>query len=460
MKHIFKGYYRLTEQEFLEMWKNCLFVVDTNVLLNLYRYPKEAKEDLIRIFKTVSDRIWLPFQVALEFQNNRLSVIANQLKRFSEVKKIVSELQPSLITKLDQLQLKKRHSQINPDPFLHKLGQLIENFLSELDELEKKHPDVYDEDDVRREIDSIFHGKVGSPPESQKYLDEIYKDGKIRFENKVPPGYLDDKDKTGEAYYFSRLIIKRAFGDLLIWKEIIEKAKSTQDIKSIIFLTDDEKDDWWWAEESKGRKIIGPRPELVEELCSQTHVSSFYMYSSLRFMEYAKKYLKVEVQDKSIEQVREVNSSINSKKALHEVAVSAVKTWLKQQRGNFTMFIDPKGNFPDLIVEDIVLEIRVGYEVKAFESTEANSSIRESLKTCISTGVNSFDKNILDQLKIVVVVRSHTDVNKIKKLVSTLDSDTHKRKISILVGTLANIESDEGAFFEFASELNLPDVER
>ena len=459
MKHIFKGYYRFTEQEILEMWKNCLFVVDTNVLLNLYRYPKEAKEDLIRIFKAVSDRIWLPFQVALEFQNNRLSVIADQLKRFSEVKKIVSDLQTPLITKLDQLQLKKRHSQINPDPFLHKLGLLIENFLSELDELEKEQPDVYDEDDVRQEIDSIFQGKVGSPPNSQKDLEEIYKEGKIRFENKVPPGYLDEKDKTGEAYCFNGLIIKRAFGDLLIWKEIIKKVESTKDIKSIIFLTDDEKDDWWWTEESKGRKIIGPRPELVQELCSQTHVSSFYMYSSLRFMEYAKEHLKVAVQDKSIEQVREVNSSINSKKALHEVAVSAVKTWLKQQRGNHTMFIDPKGNFPDLIVEDIVLEIRVGYEVKTFESTEASSSIKGSLKNCISQGAYSFDNNALDQLKIVVVVRSYTDINKIKKLVSTLDHDTHKRRISILVGTLANVESDEEAFFEFASELNLPDVE-
>lgn len=459
MKHIFKGYYRLTEQEILEMWANCLFVVDTNVLLNLYRYPKEAKEDLIKIFKAVSNRIWLPFQVALEFQNNRLSVIADQLKKFSEVKKIVSDLQTPLITKLDQLQLKKRHSQINPDPFLHKLKLLIENFLGELDELEKEQPDVYDEDDVRREIDSIFQGKVGLPPNSQKDLEEIYKEGKIRFENKIPPGYLDEKDKTSEAYCFNGLIIKRAFGDLLIWKEIIKKVGSAQDIKSIIFLTDDEKDDWWWTEESKGRKTIGPRPELVQELCSQTQVSSFYMYSSLRFMEYAKKYLKVAVQDKSIEQVREVNSSINSKKVLHEVAVSAVKTWLKQQRGNYTMFIDPKGNFPDLIVEDIVLEIRVGYEVKVFESTEASSSIKGSLKNCINQGVYSFDNNALDQLKIVVVVRSYTDISKIKKLVSTLDRDTHKRRISILVGTLANVESDEEAFFEFASELNLPDVE-
>ena len=43
MKDIFKGYYRPSDDEFKKMWEEGIFVFDTNVLLNFYRYKKETK---------------------------------------------------------------------------------------------------------------------------------------------------------------------------------------------------------------------------------------------------------------------------------------------------------------------------------------------------------------------------------------------------------------------------------
>ena len=76
MKKIFPGYYRPSDDQVSEAWATGLFVLDANVLLNLYRYPKEARDNLIEVLNKVSDRIWIPNHAALEYQRNRPSVIA------------------------------------------------------------------------------------------------------------------------------------------------------------------------------------------------------------------------------------------------------------------------------------------------------------------------------------------------------------------------------------------------
>lgn len=62
MKKMFPGYYRPTEKEFSELWKNCLFVFDSNVLLNLYEYTTATKNSLLAILGNIGGRIWLPHQ--------------------------------------------------------------------------------------------------------------------------------------------------------------------------------------------------------------------------------------------------------------------------------------------------------------------------------------------------------------------------------------------------------------
>ena len=84
MRKKFPGYCRLTESEFLQLWGNCLFTFDANVLLNLYRYTPETKDSLINIMQKVSDRIWLPYQAALEYHRGRITVIQQQSKAYDE----------------------------------------------------------------------------------------------------------------------------------------------------------------------------------------------------------------------------------------------------------------------------------------------------------------------------------------------------------------------------------------
>jgi hypothetical protein len=51
MKDEFKGFYKLDEAEFKCLWENAVFVFDTNVLLNLYRYQESTTGQLIKVIE-------------------------------------------------------------------------------------------------------------------------------------------------------------------------------------------------------------------------------------------------------------------------------------------------------------------------------------------------------------------------------------------------------------------------
>ena len=96
MRKTFSGYYRPSQAEFHELWgKKCVFILDASVLLNLYRYPEKAREDLARILEHIKSQLWVPHQAALEYQENRLKVIAEQKSRYRKVRNCLLYTSPS-----------------------------------------------------------------------------------------------------------------------------------------------------------------------------------------------------------------------------------------------------------------------------------------------------------------------------------------------------------------------------
>ena len=219
----------------------------------------------------------------------------------------MTEAQRRLDAEFSRLQLKKRHASINPDKLLDKLRVLFEGFTKDLRQLETKHPGVTGKDEIRTELDDLLKGKVGSPL-TEEELGALYRDGKIRYEQSRPPGYLDSgKAKDDEPVCTSSgLRIERQYGDLILWRQNASKKPArTRSLSEIILVTRADKADWWLAVDSKGKKTIGPRPELIEEIRAEAEADVFHMYSSERFMQYAREYLGVNVKEESITQVRE-----------------------------------------------------------------------------------------------------------------------------------------------------------
>ena len=76
MKNLFKSFYKLNKDEYKTLWQDAIFIFDTNILLNLYRYQSSTRDELLKVIEQLTSRIWIPNHVALEFQRNRLHVIA------------------------------------------------------------------------------------------------------------------------------------------------------------------------------------------------------------------------------------------------------------------------------------------------------------------------------------------------------------------------------------------------
>jgi hypothetical protein len=291
MKKMFSGYYRPTDDEFSKIWADCVFVLDANVLLNLYRYTPETRDELLRVLTEYSERIWLPHQAALEYHQNRLGVIQQLADSYNNTQKVLKDSLNKIETELQSSVGKGRHPFIASRDLMEKIKGTFAELERELKELEANHPNLITEDPILDAITTLFDGKVGMHY-SEEPLGKIYRDGKNRYENKIPPGY-QDTDKKGLEQY----------GDLVLWLQIIDYAKDNK--RSIILITDDRKSDWWLK--SNGQ-TIGPNPQLRDEIISKANVD-FYMYSSDPFMEQAHKYLKQEIKQNAIQEIRDIRTS-------------------------------------------------------------------------------------------------------------------------------------------------------
>jgi PIN like domain len=286
MKNKFHGYYQPTSEEFKDLWDNCIFTLDANVLLNLYRYTPNTRSEFIKILERVADRLWIPHQVALEYQHNRLSVISQQEKAYSEVIDDLQDASNLLESKLNEY---RRHPYIDVQLIIEQTKKSFGAISKELEKKHKEHPDLLTQDDVRTRITDLFDDKVGSPYTLDK-LAIIYLEGEKRYQANIPPGYMDAKEKKDNSKY----------GDLILWLQIMDHAKEKK--CPVIFVCDDAKEDWWWVFSGK---VNGPRPELIEEFTAYTQMQ-LYIYPSDRFMEFAKEHFKESIGKKAIIEVKNI----------------------------------------------------------------------------------------------------------------------------------------------------------
>ncbi len=349
MRKMFPGYFRPSEEEFKELWENCIFVVDTNILLHLYRYSPDTREAIIKTLNSLSGRLFLPQQIAKEFLKNRLGVMAKQVE---ECKKVIDTLEAAQSTLSD----KKKQPFIDSE-YLSLIPRVVESLKLEHAKLENR----ITSDEVIDFIEYLFCGKVGKAFDDND-LKKIQTEGESRYKNDIPPGYLDGKkDSSGD--------INRKFGDLIFWKQIIDYSKENE--KSIVLAIDDQKEDWWLKQSGK---TISPRPELIEEFIKETS-QKFWMYSFDRFMEETAKIAKVNVDQKVIDEIKEVSidsrasvlfqelkelvASGSKQPTLKELDSSYHETMHPLQEHILKMFINLIGKefVIDAAAEDLISEI-------------------------------------------------------------------------------------------------------
>ncbi|WP_217560997.1 PIN domain-containing protein [Paenibacillus sp. GbtcB18] len=299
MKDTFAGFYQPSEEDFQKLWAECIFVFDTNSLLNIYRYPKDSRDLLLKILESLSDRIWIPHQIAYEYHRNIHGEFINQNNAYKETKEIITSATGSLRQELNKL----RHSNIQVNEIIEKIAALESESINMLDNQKLSQPDL---NKIKEQISAIISNKIGKEY-SQAQLDEIYVEGSDRYPKEVPPGYKDLAEKKGKISYYNGKMYKDEYGDLVYWKQLLEHAKKAE-VKSVILVTDDRKEDWWYK--VKGQ-IQGPATGLVHEFNKEVQ-KKFYMYQTEQFIKYAREFLKLDADadmDKAIKDIQEYKNT-------------------------------------------------------------------------------------------------------------------------------------------------------
>jgi hypothetical protein len=290
MRSVFPAHFRPTPEELSSLWKDSIFAVDANVLLNLYRYSTETRRELETALESIKEKLFVPHQAAREFLKNRLTVTAAQADEYTKAVKTITDLAATL-------QNKKKHPFL-PEAKLPTFKQQVEEVVKLLEHQREVLLTRMTKDEVLEFIQSISDQRTG-PPFSEETLTELAAEGEKRYAAEIPPGYKDGKkDASGDPY--------RRFGDLIVWRQLIAKAKSES--KSLIFVTDDKKEDWWI--EQSGR-TIGPRTELREEFLAAVS-KDFWMYTVDLFIEESAKLSRKPVSAKVLEEIRTVREEVQA----------------------------------------------------------------------------------------------------------------------------------------------------
>lgn len=306
LRDCFKGFYNPTEDLLQAAWtsEETLFVLDANVLLNLYGYAEQTREDFFDLLESLGDKLWIPYHVGLEYQRRRLEVIRDEKAIFNKINDNLEKIDKVFKGDFEQLALKRRFPKLQENTEkLHKdIGKSISSYKKSVSYWDDKQPCVRSHDPIRGKLNELTAGKVGEAPQDQTWLDALYKEGKERYANKIPPGYKDNIKSSSEhdSFSYNGLKYERQYGDLILWKQLIDKAKDER-IKNVIFVTDDSKEDWWYILESKGKKQIGPHANLQSEIYREANLDIFHMYNTSTFLENSKNILDLGVHDSSIQ---------------------------------------------------------------------------------------------------------------------------------------------------------------
>lgn len=368
MKNIFKENLKLTEEEIKYVFENGFIVLDTNVLINLYRYSSQNRESFIEILKQLKSRLYLPYQVGWEFFQNRLDEINAQKDTYSNA---ISNIE----------KLKEEFNNKNRNPFLEeKKLNFLDDIINDLKKEKDNFDNIRSNDTILSEILDLFDNCIGKEP-IDKNLETIFSEGKLRYSKKIPPGYKDEA-KPEEL---------RKFGDLIIWLDIIEKAKELK--KPCLFITDDKKEDWWLLD--KHNNIILPRPELRKEFFIKTE-NIYYSYLPFNFLNKIKDYLNVTVEESLINEVKD-----NSIKSYNEYLHTDVDI-------NYTTNYSTDINKRIYLIEELipnaiynfVKELQIfGYECFYDKANSSNSFYLTCILPDIFDIERKFDNNLYELLK-------------------------------------------------------------
>ena len=260
-----------SEENYAWLARESLVAVDTNVLLAPYRLSIEAAASVLDLLEGLSGRLFVPHQVGLEYHRNRISVVSQQWNTAGAVQRLLSELAEESSDRIRQVKNIDRHSTLEPDDVIRWLADAVSRVDQQVTErqnlLVTPTDAVSGVDRIHARASRIIASCLGDPL-AEAAMERLEKEeGPRRYREGIPPGFEDRKKQD------------RQYGDLIIWTEMIAKAK--QERRPLVFVSDDQKSDWVARQ---GGLRTGPQPALRGEFFKESDQQQFWMYSLDQFL--------------------------------------------------------------------------------------------------------------------------------------------------------------------------------
>lgn len=300
----------LPDAERKSFYTDGMVVLDTNVLLSLYEYTTPARDQIVAALEQIKDRLWLPYQVGLEFVRGRHRVIENRTSRLrkatAEVDARLDEIKKSLSAASRDIEnlLKKyaydEESAVDlnketADSLKEQIPLWRKMLLVHVDNMKSQQDIVLnklqgDDDPVLRRVAELYGSRIGSPPLPDVTRSRVSEAVEYRFPNRIPPGFADAGKDSG----------LHSAGDFLLWEEVIEKAKELPAPRRVLLISGDVKEDWYEpAEKGRGER---PWPSLHDELMQRSD-GRLCLEKPGEFFLGVKKFLDAELAEQTFEEI-------------------------------------------------------------------------------------------------------------------------------------------------------------
>lgn len=313
MRESFSGFYGVSEDTIGKVFTsdNTVFIYDANILLSLYRCEEETRNQFISIWRKIKDQCWFPHQVCLEYQRNRLQVIKDSRDSLTNISSEINNSIQSLKKKIfgeDHNKTISRYTNLGDE--LKNLFIRIEEYSSDfrkssIIERNQNINFLSGHDAIRDLIDELTVDKIGPAPTSQKIIDDLNKEGKIRYKYKTGPGFADQTEKRNFFYSFDGLNYDAEFGDLYVWSEILKFVEIHHD-KNIVYITNDAKSDFFYRIDGKVR---GPNESLTTEI-KRKGAKEFILQNLSTFLHHANTHLHAKVAEDAITELSNAGKQV------------------------------------------------------------------------------------------------------------------------------------------------------
>lgn len=365
----FEAYQTPTEADYRRLLTDGIVVPDANVLLNLYRYNEQTRNDLFLVLRALGDRLWVPHQVVVEFWRNREAVLQDPRDISITIRELTSQRDKAINT----FRSWANRVSLRQERAAELIDVLTQAFTTAADGVSELSDDEAvdfarntNRDPVLLELEPIIRGRVGAALNKDEHS-EAAAEAKRRTDSKIPPGYRDSgKDLIASA------------GDYLVWLQTIRQAMLQK--RDVLFVTGDVKEDWWRREHGELR---GPQPELVDEMKEHASVRLFMLRPESLLLQ-ARQALQIDVRDESVQDIERLDQSSASFTYKIPIDVEDVRArWddvldAVMQRRRIAWMLLSSARASDFDAETLTVEFKRDGDVKGFQSSGSYTALREA----------------------------------------------------------------------------------